>query len=59
MILQIMGIEVYGKKIVSEINFKLKEAELEAKLTDKRYSHDEVFLDLKSVLSDKINNEKV
>jgi len=59
MILQIMDIEVYGKKIVSEINFKLKEAELEAKLTDKRYSHDEVFLDLKSVLSDKINNEKV
>jgi len=52
----VMSIEAYEeKKFESEIYFKLKEAELEAKSTSKRYSHDEVFSDLRSVLSSKMN----
>ena len=36
----VMSIEAYEeKKFASEIYFKLKEAELEAKSTSKRYSH--------------------
>jgi len=55
----VMSIEAYEeKKFESEIYFKLKEAELEAKSTNKRYSHDEVFSDLRSVVSSemKLNN---
>ena len=52
----VMSIEAYEeKKFESEIYFKLKKAELEAKSTSKRYSHDEVFSDLRSVLSSKMN----
>jgi len=39
--------------------FKLKEAELEAKSTDKRYSHEEVFSDLKSRIPDRVDGENV
>ena len=55
----VMSIEAYEeKKFESEIYFKLKEAELEAKSTNKRYSHDEVFSGLRSVVSSeiKLNN---
>jgi prevent-host-death family protein len=56
----VMSIEAYEeKKLESEIYFKLKEAELEAKSTDKRYSHDEVFPDLRSVISSKLNTDEV
>lgn len=52
----VMSIEAYEeKKFESEIYFKLKEAELEAKSTNRRYSHDEVFSEIRSVLSTKIN----
>jgi len=37
----------------SEIYFKLKEAELEAETTNKRYSHKEVFNELREKLSDR------
>ena len=50
----VMSIESYERKqFESEIYFKLKEAELEAKTTDKRYSHNEVFDDLRKELADK------
>jgi prevent-host-death family protein len=45
----VMSIETFEKfKIESEIFFKLKEAEIESKATDKRYSHNEVFEELKA-----------
>lgn len=51
----VMSIEAYERKLFeSEIYFKLKEAELEAKSTDKRYSHEEVFSDLRGRLGDNV-----
>ena len=45
----VMSIEAYERKqFESEIFFKLKEAQLEAESTDARYSHEEVFSDLRS-----------
>jgi len=45
----VMSIEAYERKqFESEIFFKLKEAQLEAESTDVRYSHEEVFSDLRS-----------
>lgn len=50
----VMSIEAYERKqFQSEIYFKLKEAEFEAKTTDKRYSHKEVFDNLRKELADK------
>ena len=50
----VMSIEAYERKLFeSEIYFKLKEAELEARSTDVRYSHEEVFSDLRKNLADK------
>ena len=47
----VMSIEAYERKqFESEIFFKLKEAQLEAESTDVRYSHEEVFSDLRSKL---------
>ena len=47
----VMSIEAYERKLFqSEIYFKLKEAELEAKFTDVRYSHEEIFSDLRASL---------
>ncbi len=52
----VMSIEAYERKLFeSDVYFKLKEAELEAKSTDKRYSHKEVFSELRSRLADKID----
>jgi len=52
----VMSIEAYERRLLeSEIYFKLKEAELEAKSTDKRYSHKEVFSDLRSRIADKVD----
>lgn len=51
----VMSMEAYElHQFESEIYFKLKEAELEAKTTDKRYSHKEVFDELKAKLSDRM-----
>lgn len=56
----VMSIEAYERKLFeSEMYFKLKEAELEAKSTDKRYSHKEVFSDLKEKLTDKLTKDDV
>lgn len=50
----VMSIEAFEKmNLENEIYFKLKEAELEAEATDVRYSHDEVFNDLKEILKNK------
>jgi prevent-host-death family protein len=54
----VMSIEAYERyQFESEVYFKLKEAELEAKITDKRYSHKEVFDGLRAKLSDKTESE--
>lgn len=56
----VMSIEAYERKLFeSEIYFKLKEAELEAKSTAVRYSHEEVFADLRARLADKVNGDNV
>ena len=53
----VMSIEAYENRLFnSKIFLKLREAELEAKSTKKRYSHDEVFSDLRKKLSSRINN---
>jgi len=45
----VMSMETFERlQFESEIYFKLKEAELEAKTTNKRFSHNEVFEELKS-----------
>ncbi|QNB47776.1 type II toxin-antitoxin system prevent-host-death family antitoxin [Thermanaerosceptrum fracticalcis] len=54
----VMSIEAYERKLFeSEIYFKLKEAELEAKSTDKRFTHEEVFSDLRLRLVDKADGD--
>lgn len=54
----VMSMEVYERKLFEcEIYFKLKEAELEAKTTNKRYSHKEVFDDLRSKLANKVKSD--
>ncbi|HZK72131.1 MAG TPA: type II toxin-antitoxin system prevent-host-death family antitoxin [Clostridia bacterium] len=55
----VMSIEAYEHKLFdSEIYFKLKEAELEAKSTNVRYSHEEVFSDLRTRIADKVDEYK-
>ena len=54
----VMSIEAYERKLFdSEIYFKLKEAELESKSTDVRYSHEEVFSDLRENLTNKLGKD--
>ncbi|NLZ51554.1 MAG: type II toxin-antitoxin system Phd/YefM family antitoxin [Thermoanaerobacteraceae bacterium] len=56
----VLSMEAYERKLFeSEIYFKLKEAELEAKTTEKRLSHEEVFKELKARLSDKVESNEV
>lgn len=50
----VMSMEAFERhQFQSEVYFKLKEAELEAKTTNKRYSHKEVFDGVRTKLSDK------
>jgi len=50
----VMSMETYeSHQFESEVYFKLKEAELEAKMTGKRFTHDEVFSDLRRKLREK------
>lgn len=50
-----MSIEACERKLFeSEVYIKLKEAELEAKSTDVRYSHEEIFSELRTNLSKKL-----
>ena len=56
----VMSTEAYERKLFeSEIYFKLKEAELELKSTDVRYSHEEIFSDLRAGLADKAGEGNV
>jgi len=56
----VMSIEAYERKLFAgEIYFSLKEAELEAKSTDVRYSHEEVFSGLRNSLVDKVGEDSV
>jgi len=49
----VMSMETYElHQFKSEVYFKLKEAELEAETTNKRYSHKEVFDELRSKISE-------
>lgn len=56
----VMSVEAYeNMKFQNEIYFKLKEAEMENKNSDKRYTHDEVFCDLKQNLEQRVSNKDV
>lgn len=56
----VMSMEAYERKqFESEIYLKLKEAEIEAHSTDIRYSHEEVFSDLRSRLSSKEEKDNI
>jgi prevent-host-death family protein len=56
----VMSIEAYeARQFESEIFHKLKEAQIEAKSTDIRYSHDEVISGLKLKLAEKTAKDYV
>lgn len=56
----VMSMEAYERhQFESEVYFKLKEAELEAKTTQKRYSHKEVFDELREGLKSKADAYEV
>lgn len=56
----VMSMETFERhQFQSEVFFKLKEAELEAKTTSKRYSHKDVFDELRAKLSDRIKSDNV
>ncbi len=56
----VMSFEAYEKlQFESEIYFKLKEAEMQARLTNQRFSHKEVFNRLRQTLMEKADNENV
>lgn len=56
----VMSFEAYEKlQFESEIYFKLKEAEIQARLTNQRFSHKEVFDSLRQTLMEKADNENV
>lgn len=56
----VMSMEAFERhQFESEVYFKLKEAELEAKITNKRYSHKEVFDELRAKLSGRVESDNV
>ena len=56
----VMSYESYEKlQFESEVYFKLKEAEMEAKMTNQRYSHKEVFDGLRQMLRERSNVSNV
>ena len=56
----VMSIETYeARQFESEIFHKLKEAQIEAKSTDIRYSHEEVLSDLKLKVAEKTAKDYV
>ncbi|MUV37107.1 hypothetical protein JNUCC1_00913 [Lentibacillus sp. JNUCC-1] len=56
----VMSIEAYEQKLFeSDIYLKLKEAELDAKSTQTRHTHEDVFRDIRKGLSEKSNGENV
>jgi prevent-host-death family protein len=49
----VMSLETFERhQFESEVYFKLKEAELEAKATNERFSHKEIFDELRAKISD-------
>jgi len=56
----VMSFEAYEKlQFGSEVYFKLKEAELQAKQTNQRFSHKEVFDSLRQTLQEKVDGGNV
>jgi prevent-host-death family protein len=56
----VMSMEAFEQhQFKSEVYFKLKEAELEAKNTDKRFSHKEVFDELRDKISSSTESDNV
>ncbi|SES96228.1 type II toxin-antitoxin system Phd/YefM family antitoxin [Anaerobranca gottschalkii] len=56
----VMSMEAYERRLFeSEVYFKLKEAEYEAKTNDKRYSHKEVFGKLREKISARMESDEV
>jgi len=56
----VMSIEAYERhQFESEVYLKLKEAELEAKLSGKRFSQKEVFNELRAKLSGRLKEDEV
>jgi len=56
----VMSIEAFeAKQFESEIFHKLKEAQIEAKSTDIRYSHEEIISGLKAKVAEKTGNDYV
>ena len=56
----VMSIEAYeARQFESEIFHKLKEAQIEARSTDIRYSHEEVLSDLKLKVAEKTETDYV
>jgi len=56
----VMSMEAYERKqFESEIYFKLKEAELEAAATSKRFSHKEVFDELRASVRSRMDSDEV
>ncbi len=56
----VMSVEAYEtKQFENQIFHKLKEAQMQAKSSKKRYSHEEVFSDLRSKVAEKMNEDYV
>jgi prevent-host-death family protein len=56
----VMSFQAYEKlQFESEIYFKLKEAELQAKQTNQRFSHKEVFDSLRQAMQQKADGDNV
>ncbi|SCM83694.1 Prevent-host-death family protein [uncultured Sporomusa sp.] len=56
----VMSMEAFERfQFESEVYFKLKEAEQEAQLTNARYSHKEIFDELKAKLASKVKTGNV
>ena len=59
-VMVVMSMEAYERyQFESEVYFKLKEAELEAKTTDRRYPYKEVFDELRAKLSGRMESDNV
>ncbi len=56
----VMSIEMYERKLLETgVYLKLKEAELEAKSTNKRFTHQEVFAELREIVTGKVDTDNV
>lgn len=56
----VMSIETFERfQYENEVYLKLKEAELEAETNNKRYSHDEIFKELRTKVNNKVDSDNV